>query len=59
MAFDLKGHELKEGDTVTIKAKVLKVTEGSEVVKLETAEPADRPGMKTQLSVRASSLQKA
>ncbi len=59
MAFDLKGNELKEGDTVVLKAKVLKTTENSEVVKLETVDPADRPGMKTQLSIRASSLHKA
>lgn len=59
MAFDLKGHELKVGDTVTIKAKVTKVTEGSDNVTVETAEPENRPGMKTTLAVRGTSVSKA
>ncbi len=58
MAFDLKGHELKVGDVVTIKAKVTKVTEGSENITVETVEPESRPGMKSTISVRGASVQK-
>ena len=56
--FDVKGNELKVGDEVILKGKVVKATEGNEAVTIETSEPAERPGMKTTLSVRASSLQK-
>ena len=59
MAFDVKGNELKEGDTVLLKGKIVKSKEGSETVTVETSEPHDRPGMKTTLAIRASSLQKA
>ena len=58
MAFDVKGNELKVGDMVTIKAKVTKVTEGSENITVETVEPNERPGMKSTLAVRAASVQK-
>lgn len=59
MAFDLKGNDLKAGDVVTIKAKVEKVTEGSENVTVKTLEPHDKPGMQTTLAVRGCSVQKA
>ncbi len=58
MAFDLKGHELKVGDTVNVKAKVTKVTEGSENITVETVEPETRPGMKSTFCVRGVSVQK-
>jgi hypothetical protein len=58
MAFDVKGNTLAPGDKVVLEGVVTEANENSEVVTIETAEPAARPGMKTTLAIRAASVEK-
>lgn len=58
MASDNNGEPLAVGDQVTLQGVVTKVTEGSEVVTIETAEPANKPKLKTTVALRGESVTK-